>query len=110
MFRTAPGTLSKPGESGQTGDRHGTDKLANNRRRHIDMPQALGVALRVGRTSKLPPASRPVAALLGSITGVAAVVELRRRFPGLSENAGREATRMIIRWRPPQDDGAKLDR
>ena len=36
---------------------------------------------------------------------LAAVVELRRRFPGLSENAGLEATRMIIRWRPPQDDG-----
>jgi len=41
---------------------------------------------------------------------LAAVVELRRRFPGLSENAGLEATRMIIRWRPPQDDGAKAER
>jgi len=35
----------------------------------------------------------------------AAAAELRRRFPGLSENAAQEATRMIVRWRPPQDDG-----
>jgi hypothetical protein len=32
---------------------------------------------------------------------MAVAVELRRRFPGLSENAGREAARMIVRWRPP---------
>ena len=40
----------------------------------------------------------------------AAVVELRRRFPGLSENAGLEATRMIVRWRPARDESAKPDR
>jgi hypothetical protein len=34
----------------------------------------------------------------------AAAAELRRRFPGLSENAALEAARMIVRWRP-QDDG-----
>jgi hypothetical protein len=40
----------------------------------------------------------------------AAVAELRRRFPGLSENAGLEATRMIVRWRPARDESAKPDR
>ena len=39
---------------------------------------------------------------------LAAVVELRRRFPGLSENAGLEATRMIVRWRPAQDGAPSL--
>ena len=40
---------------------------------------------------------------------MAATTELRRRFPGLSENAGLEAARMIVRWRPPQNDGATGD-
>ena len=40
---------------------------------------------------------------------MAASTELRRRFPGLSENAGLEAARMIVRWRPPQNDGATGD-
>jgi hypothetical protein len=36
---------------------------------------------------------------------LAAAVELRRRFPGLSDNAGaRECARMIARWRPAPDD------
>jgi len=34
----------------------------------------------------------------------AAAAELRRRFPGLSESAALEATRMIVRWWPPQGD------
>ena len=35
---------------------------------------------------------------------LAAAVELRRRFPGLSDNAGaRECARMIARWRPAPD-------
>jgi len=40
---------------------------------------------------------------------MAVAVELRRRFPGLSENAGREAARMIVRWRPPShEEGAAV--
>jgi hypothetical protein len=36
---------------------------------------------------------------------LAAAIELRRRFPGLSDNAGaRECARMIARWRPATDD------
>ena len=34
----------------------------------------------------------------------------RGETAGLSENAGLEATRMIVRWRPARDESAKPDR
>ena len=93
LRRQSPGTSSLPPPTGPDSDTSRSRLLRRPDGAHAPGMFAIDEAY--------------VAAILSAFDQAgetAAAVELRRRFPGLSENAAREAARMIVRWRPPSQD------